>query len=230
LLNAIYSGPFVTKAKEEFSNSQNANIAKWGAYIKGSANRQDFLACALSWVSKGDIGAYMSSHRSSESIIELKAYFNSVLDWVSTVFTDVEREMQGRDWGRLYETYHNQSYDPAKVSAQLKQLYGDPYVKNRQGTFEYILSDGADSKLLDIRVFDKATAQSVYAQQTKAAESKGCSNCPLCAVGHSANQGKIWAFGEMEADHVSAWSKGGDSSAKNCQMLCVPHNRAKGNR
>ncbi|MGC4003052.1 MAG: DUF262 domain-containing protein [Pirellulales bacterium] len=35
LLNAIYSGPFVTKAKEEFSNSQNANIKKWSAYIKG---------------------------------------------------------------------------------------------------------------------------------------------------------------------------------------------------
>lgn len=35
---------------------------------------------------------------------------------------------------------------------------------------------------------------------------------------------------EMDADHVSAWSKGGDSSAENCQMLCITHNRAKGNR
>lgn len=33
LSNAIYPGPFVTKAKEEFSNSQNANIQKWSAYI-----------------------------------------------------------------------------------------------------------------------------------------------------------------------------------------------------
>jgi len=40
LLNAIYSGPFVTKAKEEFSNSKNANIRKWSAYVKGSANRR----------------------------------------------------------------------------------------------------------------------------------------------------------------------------------------------
>ena len=37
LLNAIYSGTFVTKAKEEFSNSQNANIQKWSAFIRGSA-------------------------------------------------------------------------------------------------------------------------------------------------------------------------------------------------
>ena len=35
---------------------------------------------------------------------------------------------------------------------------------------------------------------------------------------------------EMDADHVTAWSKGGATDAKNCQMLCVPHNRAKGNK
>jgi hypothetical protein len=44
LLNAIYSGPFVTKAKEEFSNSQNANIQKWSAYIRGSAKGGDSSA------------------------------------------------------------------------------------------------------------------------------------------------------------------------------------------
>ena len=38
LLNAIYSGPFVTLGKEELSNSQNANIQKSSVYIKGSAN------------------------------------------------------------------------------------------------------------------------------------------------------------------------------------------------
>ena len=43
LLNAIYSGPFVTLAKAEFSNSQNANMQKWSAYVRGSANRQEFL-------------------------------------------------------------------------------------------------------------------------------------------------------------------------------------------
>src|ERR1044071_1453579 len=59
LLNAVYSGPFVTKAKEEFSNSQNANIQKWSAYVRGSANRQDFLERSLDWVSKGEIGGYM---------------------------------------------------------------------------------------------------------------------------------------------------------------------------
>jgi hypothetical protein len=230
LLNAIYSGPFVTLAKAEFSNSQNANIQKWSAYIKGSANRQGFLEQALDWVSKGDIGGYMSGHRTKGNINELKAYFNDVIDWVSSVFRDVEKEMQGLEWGRLYEQYHSKSYDPAKVSAEVKRLYGDPYVNNRRGVFEYILGNLQDSKLLDVRVFDEAIKKSVYAKQTTAAEANRTSNCPLCAVGHAVNKNKIWKFAEMDADHVSAWSKGGASSAKNCQMLCTTHNRAKGNR
>src|ERR1700736_5763905 len=69
-LNAIFSGLFVTLAKAEFSNSQNANIQKWSAYVKGSANRQDFLERALEWVSKGDIGGYMSQHRNDNNINE----------------------------------------------------------------------------------------------------------------------------------------------------------------
>ncbi len=43
LLNAVYSGRFVTLAKAEFSNSRNANIQKWTAYVSGSALRQEFL-------------------------------------------------------------------------------------------------------------------------------------------------------------------------------------------
>jgi hypothetical protein len=230
LLNAIYSGPFVTLAKAEFSNSQNANIQKWSAYIKGSANRQDFLERALEWVSKGDIGGYMSAHRNDNTIHELKTYFNSVIDWVSTVFVTVHPEMRGLEWGRLYEQYHSQSYDPARVSDEVERLYSDPYVRNRRGIFEYVLGGSQDTRLLDVRVFDDATKKSVYARQTEAARAEGVSNCPLCAIGHDANKNKIWALAEMDADHVAAWSKGGGSSPENCQMLCVTHNRAKGNR
>lgn len=230
LLNAVYSGPFVTMAKEEFSNSQNANIQKWSAYIKGSANRQDFLERALDWVSKGNIGDYMSRHRNDKNINELKTYFNSVIDWVSSVFIDVEKEMQGLEWGRLYEEYHNKAYDPKKVSARVRELYADPYVKNRRGIFEHILGGSQDAKLLEIRFFDDATKRVAYETQTKSAEKKGVSNCLLCAVGHDANKEKLWKLDEMDADHVAAWSNGGKTDAKNCQMLCKTHNRAKGNR
>ncbi len=230
LLNAIYSGPFVTLCKEEFSNSQNSNIQKWSAYIKGSANRQKFLERALDWVSKGNIDEYMSRHRYDKNINELKNYFNSVIDWVSSVFTDVEKEMRGLEWGRLYEEYHTKAYNPAKVSTEVQKLYGDPYVKNRKGIFEYILGGSTDTKLLDVRVFDDATKKSIYAKQSKKAKAKGESNCPHCAIGHDANKSKIWKLSEMDADHISAWSKGGATDVKNCQMLCKTHNRAKGNR
>lgn len=230
LLNAVYSGPFVTKAKEEFSNSQNSNIQKWSAYVRGSANRQDFLERALDWVSRGDIGGYMSAHRNDNSINELKAYFNSVIDWVSTVFIDVLPEMRGLEWGRLYEEHHGKSYDPKKMSDDVKRLAADDCVKSRKGIFEFLLGGSVDTKLLEVRMFDTQVKRVAYAKQTQAAERKGKSNCPHCAIGHDANKRKIYRFEEMDADHVSAWSKGGESSAKNCQMLCATHNRAKGNR
>ncbi len=230
LLNAVYSGQFVTLGKEEFSNTQNANIQKWSAYISGSANRQEFLECALDWVSKGNIGDYMSRHRFDNNITELKNYFNSVIDWASTVFKDVETEMRGLEWGRLYETYKKQPYNPQKVSEQVRELYADSYVKYRKGVFEFILGGSTDFKLLDVRVFDEATKKSVYAKQTAEAEKNGTSNCSLCSIGHDANKTKIWSLKDMDADHVSAWSKGGATDIKNCEMLCKTHNRAKGNR
>jgi len=230
LLNAVYSGPFVTLAKAEFSNSQNANIQKWSAYVSGSANRQEYLECALEWVSKGNISDYMSRHRFDDNINELKQYFNSVIDWVSSVFTDVESEMRGLEWGRLYETYHKKAYSPKKVSEQVKELYGDPYIKNRKGIFEYILGGLQDTKLLEVRVFDEAVKKSVYTKQTKEVESKGTSNCSLCAIGHDSNKTKIWKLSEMDADHVTAWSNGGATDISNCQLLCKTHNRAKGNK
>src|SRR3990167_3830268 len=230
LLNAIYSGPFVTLGKEEFSNSQNANIQKWSTYIKGSANRQAFFERALDWASKGNIDDYMSIHRNDNNINELKRYFNSVIDWVSSVFTDVESEMCGLEWGRLYELYHKKAYDPKKVSAGVRKLLSDYEVKNRKGIFEFILGGSADTKLLEVRIFDEATKKAVYATQTAKAEKKGESNCSHCAIGHDANKAKVWSLSDMDADHVSAWSKGGKSDIKNCEMLCKTHNRAKGNR
>jgi hypothetical protein len=230
LLNAIYSGPFVTAGKAEFSNSQNANVQKWAAYVRGSANRQDIWERALEWVSKGNVDDYMSKHRHDVNISDVKTYFNTVIDWVAGLFLSVEKEMCGLEWGRLYEQYHKKPYNAATIDAEVEKLYGDPYVKNRRGIFEYILGGSKNTKLLDVRVFDAATSRSVYEKQTTTAKKSGNSNCPLCAIGQDANKVKIWAFAEMDADHVTAWSKGGATLALNCQMLCKTHNRAKGNR
>lgn len=230
IANAIHSGPFVTKAKEEFSNSNNANIQKWSAYIQGSANRQDFLHTALEWVSKGNVDEYMSYHRYDDNINELKAYFNSVIDWISSVFIDVHNTMRGLRWGDLYERFHNRSYNPQKIEEQVSKLLDDDYVSDKKGVYEYVLGGCQDKRLLNVRVFDEPTKKRTYKEQTEKAKINGISNCPLCAISETVNKDRIWKISEMEADHVTAWSSGGETSKKNCQMLCKTHNRIKGNR
>ena len=79
-------------------------------------------------------------------------------------------------------------------------------------------------------MFDEPTKEIVYTKQTEEAKSKGISNCPLCALENNSNKKKIWKLSEMDADHVTAWSKGGVTDISNCQMLCKTHNRAKGNK
>ena len=234
LLNSIYSGPFITKAKAEFSNSNNANMQKWSSYIKGDPKRQEVLAVALDWVSTSQsitIDAYLAQHRHDNNIASLKTYFTSVIDWVGSVFTRApDKEMRGLEWGRLYEVYHSQSYDAAKIDSDVNELRADPAVHSSKGIYEYLLGGKKDTRLLSIRLFDEAVKRVAYQRQTDKAKSVKESNCPLCAIGTDSNKTRIYKLDEMDADHVAAWSKGGDTDLKNCQMLCITHNRAKGNR
>lgn len=229
-LNAIYSGPFVSAARKEFSNKEDARIQKWSCYISGSANRQEYMQEALRWVSHDNIKNYMQEHRRDTNINELKLYFNDVISWIERTFDNVYPKMKGLNWGELYEKYHNNPYDHVEVSKKVKELYNDPCVKDNKNVFEYVLGGCKDTKLLNIRVFDENTKTRVYIRQTDEAKEKHISNCPLCAIGHDANKEKIWTQKEMDADHVLAWSKGGATDESNCQMLCKTHNRAKGNR
>ena len=84
-------------------------------------------------------------------------------------------------------------------------------------------------KLLHIRIFEESAKKTVYFQQTNHAKEKNISNCPLCIFAKGKNSKKIWKFNEMDADHVTAWSKGGSTDIKNCQLLCKFHNKLKGN-
>ena len=230
LLNAVYSGQFVTKAKAVFSNSNNAEMQKWSHFVAGNVKRQDYLRCALDWVSKGNVGEYMSSHRHDNDINELKNYFDAVIDWVNNIFPTVYPEMRGREWARLYEAYHNKPYNSTEVGKRVAELMEDTQVTDRKGIFEYVLGGENDTKLLNVRVFDEKVKRMVYNRQTAKALATGKSNCPYCAIGNDSNSTRIWKLNEMDADHVTAWSKGGNTDINNCQMLCRSHNRAKGNR
>lgn len=228
LRNSVYSGPFVTKAKEEFSNSNNANTQKWSAYVKGTVNRQDYLETALDWVSHGDIDGYMSEHRYDDNIDELKTYFNTVIDWVSSVFPMVTTDMNKPKWGKLYEKYHDNAYDPHKIQEEVDRLYDDPDVTKQSGIFEYILGDEKEPKLLSIRAFTETDKRAVYREQTKKAKEEHISNCPLCNTDTNYDHTDvIYKYKEMEGDHIVPWSKGGHTERQNLQMLCKYHNRRK---
>ncbi|QFR22501.1 GmrSD restriction endonuclease domain-containing protein [Schleiferilactobacillus harbinensis] len=230
LANAVYSGPFVTKAKEIFSNSQNANIQKWSAYIKGSPNRQDYLKTALKWVSQGNIDSYMSEHRYDNNVDELNTYFNTVIDWVSTVFISIDSPMRGLDWGALYDAYHKNSYNPQVLDKIVKQLVADDEVTKNSGIYEYVLSGQNKPELLSLRSFSVVDKKAKYAEQTNYAEKKGISNCPDCVSDPSRhNETKIWNYSEMEGDHRIPWSKGGKTERDNLIMLCKYHNTKKSN-
>ena len=233
LLNAVYSGAFVTAAKRVFSNSQNAATQKWGHYIKGDVRRQDYLARALAWVAASQgigVEAYMSLHRHDMAIGELEKYFTSVIDWVAATFPMTDKEMCGLEWGRLYETYHYTPYSTDHVAQRVRALQADECVRNKRGIYEYVLGGEKERQLLEVRVFEESAKKAAYIRQTAQARAAGKSNCPLCALGDNANKTRIYRQDEMDADHVTAWSKGGATSPENCEMLCKTHNKAKGNR
>lgn len=233
LRNAIYSGTFVNAAKRVFSNSQNAEIHKWGHYVKGDVKRQEVLRVALEWVcaSRGmTVDAYMSMHRHDTQITELENYFRSVIDWVSTTFTMVENNMCGIEWGRLYETYHTTPYSIEHITERVKTLLEDDAVRCSRNIYEYVLGGEQQHALLDVRFFDDKDKKAAFKRQTEKAQKEGVSNCPLCAIGDNNNRTRIYKINEMDADHVTAWSKGGATILDNCEMLCKSHNRAKGNK
>lgn len=230
MLNATYSGPFVTLAKTEFSNSSNPQLQKWCTFVNGDVKRQQILQAALNWVSHGNISDYMSKHRGDNDITELKTYFLSVIDWASSLFDEAYDEMRGRDWARLYEEHHTKPYDHIALSQRVAELMEDPCVMDKKGIFEFVLGGEQDKKLLNIRIFSDAVKKSVYYKQKSLAEKAGQSNCPYCTQEDGTNKSKIWSLKDMDADHVAAWSKGGATDIENCQMLCKTHNRMKGNR
>ena len=230
LRNASFHGPFVTKARAVFSNTGNSNMNRWQTYIKGDPKRQAILETALDWVSDGNIDEYMAAHRHDDNINELVNHFDTVINWIDTLFEYTGSEVCGLEWGRLYREYHQNAYSTDAITKRVSELLADTQISNKKGIFEYILGGEKEKSLLNIRVFDERTKKIVYEKQRKEAEKKGVSNCPLCALSDNNNHTRIYKLSEMDADHVTAWSNGGSTDISNCQMLCKTCNRAKGNR
>lgn len=147
-------------------------------------------------MSRGHIADYMQHHRHHTDIHKLRSHFNDVIGWAESVFRIVRHEMKSQPWGALYDQYHLCPYDPGRVEEQVAALMDDPYVVKKRGIYAYVLGGCQDTRLLEVRVFDDAVERSVYAKQTKQAQEKHVSNCPLCALGHDSNRTRIYKISE----------------------------------
>ena len=207
LRNAVYSGSWVSDAKRYFSKNSRPKIGD--EYLSGSANRQEYLETAISWISNGKIEDYMSKNQHETNSTELWLYFQSVINWVKANFTNYRREMKGIKWGILYNEFKDEKYDANKLEEQIATLMEDYDVGNKKGIYSYVLT--GKEKHLNIRAFDNKQKREAYERQ------KGI--CIVCK--------KHFDLNEMEADHIDPWHSGGKTDAKNCQMLCREDNRRK---
>lgn len=213
LRNAIYTGEWLTEAKKYFSKPQCPAYKIASNYLTGPSNRQKDLETALKWISAREgieIEDYMSQHQHDTNCDELWLYFQSVINWVNAKFpTYRSKLMKGLDWGIYYNKYGTNTYDPKKFEARIVELLEDEDITNQRGIYEYLL-DGQE-KHLHIRAFSPKMARTAYERQ------KGI--CPKCK--------KSFKIEQMQADHIKPWSKGGKTTADNCQMLCADCNRKK---
>lgn len=230
LRNAVYHGSWVSAAKRYFSKNGCPAYAIASDYLSGSPIRQEYLETAVEWINEGDIEGYMRDHQHDANANELWLYFKGVIDWVEATFPKKRSQMKSVKWGPLHRLHRNSKLDPVKLEERVTALMSDTDVKRKVEIYAFVLGGEVETKLIEVRVFDEKTKLAAYGKQTEIAESTGASNCPMCASGTNSNSTRIYELSEMDADHVTAWSKGGATDISNCEMLCVPHNRAKGNR
>lgn len=209
LRNAVYTGTWLSDAKLKFSKSNCAAYLQGNKYLNGDPIRQDYLETALKWINDGEIEAYMAEHQHCPNANELFFYFRSVIDWVENTFIKYRKEMKGLEWGVFYNQYKDIVVDTAELEKEIATLMADDDVTSKKGIYPYVLT--RQEKYLSVRAFDNRMKRTAYEKQ------KGfCKKC-----------GKHFEIEQMEADHITPWSKGGKTDADNCQMLCKDCNRRK---
>lgn len=211
LRNAVYTGPWLTCAKRDFSKRGCRAQAVGDKLVRCDLIRQELLELALKWISGGKIEQYMADHQFEKNANELWLYFASVIDWVKLVFPNYRKEMKGLPWGDYYNEYRDvgNALSAEETEAKISKLMMDEDVTKKSGIYAYILT--GKEKFLNIREFSPAMKREAYERQ------KGI--CPAC--------GDHFDIDEMEGDHITPWHIGGKTEPSNCQMLCKDCNRSK---
>jgi len=209
LRNAVYAGSWLADAKRYFSKNNCVAYNIGEDYMVGTPIRQDYLETVISWISNGQIEAYMAKQQNKPNANELWLYFQSVISWVKATFIQYRREMKGVDWGVLYAEFKDEEIDSLKLENEIAILMADEDVTKKKGIYAYVLTK--KEKHLSIRAFSDNQKREAYEKQ------KGI--CVVCKNHFEIN--------EMEADHITPWHDGGKTNAINCQMLCKEDNRRK---
>lgn len=214
LLNATYSGTWLTDAKKYFSRKGGAAYQLGKDFLTGSEIRQDYLATTLKWISEKEnksVGQFMADNQNKENASALWNYFQAVISWIRRTFPNYRKEiMKGVEWGLIYNKYGNKpDIDTDQLEKKIKNLIDDDDVTNLKGIFFYLFDN--DESHLSIRKFDDKIKRKVLEQQN--------GKCKKC--------GKEITFEEADADHITPWSKGGHTTIENCQILCKSCNRRK---
>ena len=132
LRNAVYTGPWLSSAKQKFSKTGCVAYKIGEKYMSGSPIRQEYLETAISWINNGKIEEYMSIHQQDDNADELWQYFRAVIEWVELKFPKYRKEMKGIAWGELYNKYKDKSLDAKKLEAELEKLMMDDEVTNKK--------------------------------------------------------------------------------------------------
>ncbi len=209
LRNAVYTGPFLSDAKNKFSkpNGEAYHLAK--EFLKGSPIRQEYLETALKWISNDKIDDYMAAHQFDFNADELWIYFSRVIAWVKTTFPNYRKEMKGIEWGLLYNEYKDAILDPVLLEQRIKTLMMDEDVTNRRGIYVYLLKN--EERYLSLRKFSDIDKRRKYEEQN----------------GRCAISGKELDFDDMQGDHIRPWSRGGKTVYENLQMISRYENQVK---
>jgi hypothetical protein len=227
LRNAVYTGPWLSDAKSKFSKANAPAYGLASKYVTGSPIRQELLETALKWIvrrdGQRDIEDYMSSHQHDPNANELWTYFRNVIEWVQDTFTVYRKEMKGIEWAPLYDEYKDGVFDTTALEERVAKLMQDGDITRLKGIYSYVLT--GDERYLSIRQFDDNEKRAAYERQNGL-----CANKTHCLTPGNSDGQKVFDITEMEADHITPWSKGGKTDSANCQMLCVRCNRQKGGR
>lgn len=217
--NAIYASDWLTDAKSMFSRQGCVIDRKYGKFLSGRRERQEYLQTALEWAAARDsiggsdpVATYMQRHRGDADASDLLHYFESVFDWVFKTFgTKHQKEMRKVEWGLLYNAHKVERLDPPSIQAEVDSLMANPEIERKQGVFEYILTQ--NERVLHLRDFPESDKKTMYeAQEHK---------CKLCGK-------RCDSMSDMQADHIVPWHKGGRTELSNGRMLCVDCNLTKG--